>query len=96
MSSSQLIRLSAATQRWPPAWALAAGALLVMASAVILLGPADQSGIWRWGLFAAAILVAGASARLAYRNPSSRGFFTAIILIALLDVVAFASSGIRL
>lgn len=78
------------------ATALTAAAVLFTASAVILVGPASQPAVWRWGLFAATVLVTGASARLAYRNPSSRRFFGAIILIAALDVISFAFSGIRL
>jgi len=78
------------------ATALTAAALLLVASAVILVGPAGQPGAWSCGLFGAAVLVAGASARLAYRNPSSRTFFGAIILIAALDLVSLAFSGIRL
>src|SRR5680860_489870 len=49
---------------------LTAAALLLITSAVILVGPAGQPGAWSWGLFGAAVLVAGASARLAYRAPS--------------------------
>ncbi len=78
------------------ATALTAAALLLTASATILVGPASQAGAWRWGLFAATVLVAGASARFAYRNPSSRRFFGAIILIAALDLVSFAFSGVHL
>jgi 4-hydroxybenzoate polyprenyltransferase len=62
--------------------ALTAAAILLTASAVILFGPV--------------VLVAGAAARLAYGDPSSRRFFRAIILIAALDLVSFAFSGIRL
>ena len=34
--------------------------------------------------------------RIAYGDPSSRRFFQAVILIAALDLVSFAFSGIRL
>jgi len=78
------------------ATALTAAAVLFTASAVILVGPASQPAIWRWGLFVATVLVTGASARLAYRNPSSRRFFGSIIMIAALDVISFGFSGIRL
>jgi 4-hydroxybenzoate polyprenyltransferase len=78
------------------ATALAAAAILLTASAVILFGPAGQPGPWRWAGLTAAVLVAGAAARLAYRDPSSRRFFQAVILIATLDLVSFAFSGIRL
>jgi len=76
--------------------ALTAAAILVTASAVILFGPVGQPGPWRWAGFTAAVLVAGAAARLAFGDPSSRRFFRAIILIAALDLVSFAFSGIRL
>jgi 4-hydroxybenzoate polyprenyltransferase len=76
--------------------ALTAAAILLTASAVILFGPVGQPGTWRWAGFAAAVLVAGGAARIAYRDPSSRRFFRAIILIAALDLVSFAFSGIRL
>ena len=80
----------------PEATALTAAAILLTASAVILFGPVGQPGPWRWAGFTAAVLVAGAAARLAYGDPSSRRFFRAIILIAALDLVSFAFSGIRL
>ena len=76
--------------------ALTAAATLLTASAVILFGPVGQPGTWRWVGFAAAVLVAGAAARIAYGDPSSRRFFRAVILIAALDLVSFAFSGIRL
>jgi 4-hydroxybenzoate polyprenyltransferase len=78
------------------ATALTATAILLIASAVILLGPVGQPGLWRWAGFAASVLVAGAAARLAFADPSSRRFFRAIILIAALDLVSFALSGVRL
>ena len=78
------------------ATALSAAVLLLTASAVILVGPTNPPGAWRWGLFAATVLMTGASARLAVRNPSSRMFFGAIILIAGLDLVSLVFSGIRL
>jgi 4-hydroxybenzoate polyprenyltransferase len=78
------------------ATALTAAALLLTASAVILFGPVGQPGPWRFAGFTAAVLVAGAAVRLAFGDPSSRRFFLAIILIAGLDVVSFALSGIRL
>ena len=54
------------------ATALTAAAVLLTASAVILLGPVGQPGPWRWASFTVAVLVAGAAARLAYGEPSSR------------------------
>jgi 4-hydroxybenzoate polyprenyltransferase len=78
------------------ATALTATAILLIASAVILFGPVGQPGPWRWAGFAGAILLTGAAARLALGDPSSRRFFRAILLIAALDVVSFAFSGIRL
>jgi 4-hydroxybenzoate polyprenyltransferase len=78
------------------ATALTAAAALLAASAVILFGPGGHPGPWRWVIFAAAMLLAGAATRLAYGDPSSRRFFRAIILIAALDVVSFAFAGVRL
>ena len=78
------------------ATALTAAATLLTVSAVILFGPVGQPGRSRWAAFAAAVLVAGATATTAYRDPSSRGFFLTIILIAGLDLVFFARSGVRL
>jgi len=78
------------------ATALTAAAVLLTASAVILFGPVGQPGPWRWAGFAAAVLVSGVSARIAYGDPSSRRFFRAVIFIAALDLVSFAFSGVRL
>ncbi|PKQ18161.1 MAG: ubiquinone biosynthesis protein UbiA [Actinobacteria bacterium HGW-Actinobacteria-8] len=78
------------------ATALTTAALLLAASGVILFGPAGRFDPWRWVGFAAAVLVAGAATRLAHRDPSSRNFFLAIILIAAIDLVSFAFSGVRL
>jgi 4-hydroxybenzoate polyprenyltransferase len=78
------------------ATALTAAAILLAASAVILFGPVGQPGPWRWAGFTVAVLVAGVAARIAYGEPSSRRFFRAVILIAALDLVFFAFSGIRL
>jgi 4-hydroxybenzoate polyprenyltransferase len=80
--------------------ALAGAGILLAASAVILFGPGDQSGGgphgWRWAGFALALLVAGTAAANAYRDPSSRRFFKAIILVAVLDLIFFALSSTRL
>ena len=78
------------------ATALTAAAILLSASAVTLFGPGGHPGPWRWAGFAAAVLVAGMAVHLALGDPSSRRFFMAIILIAALDLVSFAVSGIRL
>lgn len=78
------------------ATALTAAALLLTASGVILLGPTGHLDPWRWVCFAATVAVAGVATRLAYRDPSSRKFFLAIILIAAIDLSSFAFSGIRL
>jgi len=66
--------------------------ILLAASAVILFGP-GQPGLWRWAGFVTAGLLAGTASAGAYRDPSSRRFFPAIILIAVLDLVFFALSG---
>ncbi len=78
------------------ATALTGAAILLAASAVILFGPGGQPSRWRWAGFVAAVLMAGSAAATAYRNPSSRRFFLATILIAVLDVVFFALNGTRL
>jgi 4-hydroxybenzoate polyprenyltransferase len=74
------------------ATALSGAGFLLAASAVILFGP-GQPGPWRWYGFFAALLVAGAAAASAYRDPSSQRFFRATILIAALDLTFFALSG---
>jgi 4-hydroxybenzoate polyprenyltransferase len=76
--------------------ALASAAVLLAASTVILFGPGGQPGRWRWAGYVGAVLVAGTAAASAYRDPSSRRFFLATILIAALDLVFFAVSGTRL
>ena len=78
------------------ATALTATGLLLIASAVILFGPVGHVGSWRWVGFAASALVTAFAARLAQRDPSSRLFFLAIIAIAILDLVSFGLSGVRL
>lgn len=78
------------------ATALTAAALLLTASAVILLGPADEPGPWNWVAFAASVLVSINAARLAFGDPTSRKFFVAIILVVLLDVSSFALAGASL
>ena len=78
------------------ATALTGAGLLLAVSAVILFGPGGQPGPWRWAGFAAATLVAGTAAAGAYRDPSSRLFFLATILIAVLDLTFFALSGTAL
>jgi 4-hydroxybenzoate polyprenyltransferase len=129
--------LSASPSRWPPAWALTAGALLGVAahlanvlpdlgedvasgvrglphrlgakgtalasaailltvSTVILFGPGGEPGRWRWAGFVAVVLFAGTAAASAYRDPTSRRFFLATILIAVLNLIFFAVSGTRL
>jgi 4-hydroxybenzoate polyprenyltransferase len=84
------------------ATALTGAALLLAASAVILFGQSGQGGQssqgggpgpWRWAGFLTAVLVAGTAAASAYRDPTSRRFFLATILIAVLDLVFFALSG---
>jgi 4-hydroxybenzoate polyprenyltransferase len=129
--------LAASPPRWPPAWALAAGALLgvgahfanvlpdlgedaatgvrglphrlgaratavggavllLAASVVILFGPAGSPGFRHWAGFCLAAVVGGAAAVTAVRDPSSRRYFQAIIVVALLDLVFFAVTGTRL
>lgn len=79
--------------------ALTTAALLLAASAVILVGSGGaggQQGPVGWLGFLAATLLAGIAVRSASRDPSSRRFFLATILIGALDLLFFALSGIRL
>jgi 4-hydroxybenzoate polyprenyltransferase len=77
----------------PQRTALAGAGILLTVSAVVLFGPGDQPGPWLWAGFAAAVLIAGTAAAGAYRDPSSRRFFLATILIAGLDLALFALAG---
>ncbi len=76
--------------------ALTTAALLLAASAVVLFGPGGQPGPWGWAGFLAAGLLAGIAVTTAYRDPSSRRFFLATILIGALNLLFFALSGIGL
>ena len=76
--------------------AIAAAALLVVASGVILFGPGGDVGAWRWLGFAATLIVAALSARAAYRDPRSPTFFRATILIAVIVLASFAFAGVGL
>jgi 4-hydroxybenzoate polyprenyltransferase len=78
------------------ATALTAAVILLAVSAVILFGPGAQPGRWRSVGFVATVLVGGTATATAYRNPSSRRFFSAMIFVAALNLVLFALSGIRL
>ena len=78
------------------ATALTAAAILLAASAAILFGPGGRAGLWGWVGFLAAVLVAGVAVTAAYRDPSSRRFFQATILIAGLNLTFFALSGTHL
>lgn len=78
------------------ATALTGAAILLVVSAVILFGPGGQPGPWRWAGFVTAVLVAGTATLSAYRDPSSRRFFVATILIAALDLLFFALQDTRL
>ena len=78
--------------------ALTGAGLLLAASAVILFGSgsAGRPGWWRLAAFLATLLVAGAAAAGALRDPSSQRFFRATILIAGMDLLFFAVSGTSL
>jgi 4-hydroxybenzoate polyprenyltransferase len=78
------------------ATALSGAGILLLASAVILFGPPGRPDAWRWAGFAVALVIAAVAAGTALRDPSSRRFFLATILIAVLDLVFFALSGTRL
>jgi len=77
----------------PRRTALTGAGVLLAVSAVILFGPGDHPGPLRWAGFAMAVTIAGTAATGAYRDPSSRRFFLATILIAILDLVLFALAG---
>ena len=76
--------------------ALAGTGILLAASAVILFGPGGQPNWMRWAGFLSALAVASTAVASAYRDPSSRRFFRATILIAAMDLVFFALSGTSL
>lgn len=76
--------------------ALGGAAILTLATAVILFGSGGQSSTWRWAGFSAAALTGGVAAGIAYRDPSSRQFFFATMVIAGMDLSFFALSGSRL
>ncbi|MHB0928265.1 MAG: UbiA family prenyltransferase [Candidatus Nanopelagicales bacterium] len=78
------------------ATAWSAAGILLIASAVILFGPIGQPDAWRWAGFAAATVVAAVAVRVAYTDPASRRVFQAITLIAALDLLSFAGSGVAL
>ena len=77
----------------PHRTALAGAGTLLAVSAVILFGPGGHPGPLRWAGFAVAVVIAGFAATGAYRDPSSRRFFLATILIAVLDLALFALAG---
>lgn len=76
--------------------ALGAAAVLLAASAVILLGPPGDPGVWPLASSVVAVGVTVMIVRLAFIAPSSRRIFLAIIAIAVLDLLAFAAAGVRL
>jgi 4-hydroxybenzoate polyprenyltransferase len=78
------------------ATALGGAGILLLASAVILFGPPRRPDAWRWAGFAVALVIAAVAATTAVRDPSSKRFFLATILIAVLDLAFFALSGTRL
>lgn len=75
----------------------AVGAVLLAASAVVvLLGSAGHVGLLTATGVAATIVVAVWATIAAWRNPSSRVYFFAVIVIAAIDLVSFAVSGAAL
>jgi len=71
-------------------------AILLAVSAVILFGTGAQPVQWRWAGFVAVVLVGGTAAATSYRDPSSRRFLPATMLIGALSLVFLALSGTRL
>lgn len=78
------------------ATAIGGAVLLLAASVVILFGPPGAPGPWHWIGFALAAAVGGGAAVVAYRDPTSRRYFLAVIAVAVLDLLFFALSGTRL
>jgi 4-hydroxybenzoate polyprenyltransferase len=76
--------------------ALSVAVILLAVSALVLFGPGAQRGHWQAAGFVAAMVVGGTAAAIAYRDPLSRRFFPATIIIAALNFVFFALSGTRL
>jgi 4-hydroxybenzoate polyprenyltransferase len=75
--------------------AVAGAALLLAASGAVLFG-AGADGAWAWIGFAVVTAIALFAAATALRDPSSKRFFLAIILIAVLDLICFALAGTSL
>lgn len=76
--------------------ALTAATTLLAVSAVVLFGPAGETGRWRWTALLVALGIATVATRDAYHDPSSRRFFMATLLIAALNLVFFGTQGTRL
>lgn len=76
--------------------ALCATFVLLAGSMVILVGPGGRPGPWSWACAAAVAAVTAVAATVARRDPSSRRFFLAAMLVAALDLVSFALRGSRL
>lgn len=77
------------------ATAFAGAAILLAASGAVLFG-AGADGQWPWVGFLLAGAIAIFAAATAWRDPSSKRFFLAIIFIAVLDLVFFALAGTTL
>lgn len=75
--------------------AVAGAASLLAASGAVLFG-AGADGAWPWIGFVVASGIALFAAGTAWRDPSSKRFFLAIIVIAVLDLVFFALAGTTL
>ncbi|MEP6852654.1 MAG: UbiA family prenyltransferase [bacterium] len=80
----------------PRGTAVLGAGLLTAASAVVLFGSELGTVAVRWVLLAAATAVAAAGALAARRRPDSPLYFRAIIVLALADLVLFATSGASL
>jgi 4-hydroxybenzoate polyprenyltransferase len=78
------------------ATAVGGAVVLLAASVVILLGPSGAPDAVSWAGFVAAAVLGGGAAVVAVRDPSSRRYFPAVIAVAVLDVLLFAVSGVRL
>lgn len=78
------------------ATAVGGAVALLAASVVLVIGPPGGPGVVAWlGVGGAAALGCGAAAS-AWRDPTGRGYFLAVVAVALLDVGLFVIAGQRL
>jgi 4-hydroxybenzoate polyprenyltransferase len=99
LAGAAILLVASAVILFGPVWTARpnpTGGLNATAALDATAGPGGQPGPWRWAGLVAAVLVAGTAAASAFRDPSSRRFFRATILIAAMDLIFFALSGTSL